>query len=162
MKTITQSLVNIGQFKVVSGKGEILVAQNLGSCLGLAAMDPVNKIFGLIHCLLPLSAKDPGKAEANPCLFVDTGVPMLLEKMFDLGAQKSNLALYVAGCGNSGKDIDPFEIGRRNYTVFRKLAWKNVLCTRGEHVGGSIPRTLVLDTLEERVFIKTPDQTIYF
>lgn len=162
MRTVTQVLVNIGQYRVVKGKSDILVAQNLGSCLGLAAMDPVSKVFGMIHCLLPLSLKDPEKAKANPALYVDTGVPMLLEAMFDVGAKKSDLQIYIAGCGNSGKEIDPFEIGHRNYTVFRKLAWKNALCTRGEHVGGSVPRTLVLDTLQERVFVRTPEQTIYF
>ncbi|MCS6893243.1 MAG: chemotaxis protein CheD [Deltaproteobacteria bacterium] len=156
----SHQLINIGQYKVC-GPGEILVAQNLGSCLGLAVMERHSKLFGIIHCLLPLSAKDAEKAERNPALFVDTGVPLLLEEILAKGGDKSNLELYIAGCGNSGKDLDPFEIGHRNYTVFRKLAWKNALFTKGEHVGGNIPRTLVLDTVEERVLIKLPDKTIY-
>ncbi|MCS6961318.1 MAG: chemotaxis protein CheD [Deltaproteobacteria bacterium] len=156
----TTALINIGQYRVCH-KGVIMVAQNLGSCLGMAVIDRNLKLFGMIHCLLPLSSSDEEKAKKNPALYVDTGVPLLLEEMLREGSTKSDLEIYIAGCGNSGKDLDPFEIGHRNYTVFRKLAWKNALFTKGEHVGGDMPRSLILDTVEERVFIKLPDKTIY-
>ncbi len=162
MNSIPQIFVNIGQYKVIkNNESAILVAQNLGSCLGLAAFDRIKKIYGMIHCLLPLSSRDPQKAKQNPALYVDTGVPLLLETLVELGCSLQDLEIYVAGCGHTGKELDPFEIGQKNYTIFRKLAWKNALCSKGEHVGGNIPRTLILNTVEETVIVKTPDKMIY-
>ena len=37
-----------------------------------------------------------------------------------------------------------FNIGKKNYTVFRKIVWKNNLLIMGEDVGGACSRTLSL------------------
>ena len=56
-----QTLIGIAQMKVSKNPTEILTAPNLGSCLGISVYDRVNKIAGMIHCLLPLSKSDPDK-----------------------------------------------------------------------------------------------------
>ncbi len=47
----------------------------LGSCIAVAMHDPVAKVAGLLHYMLPESAIDAAKAQQNPFMFADTGIP---------------------------------------------------------------------------------------
>ena len=67
--------VGIAEMKVSGQRGDIIITHALGSCLGIAAYDPMACVGGLLHVMLPLSAIDPVKAERNPLMFVDTGFP---------------------------------------------------------------------------------------
>ena len=46
-------VVGVGDMKV-GQKGDIIVTHALGSCLGLMLYDPVMKIGGMLHAMLPL------------------------------------------------------------------------------------------------------------
>jgi chemotaxis protein CheD len=137
--------VGIGEFVVSSEPAGFLFAPNLGSCLGVALFDPVARVGGVIHCLLPLSQADPAKAKEKPGLYVDTGITALLESILRLGAQKNRLLIAAAGAGNINDDKNVFEIGKKNHTIFRKIMWKNGLLVKGENVGNPHSITLSLD-----------------
>ena len=76
---------------------ETLVTHALGSCLGVAIHDPVAQVGGLLHAMLPLSKINPDKAQANPAMFADRGVPVLFKSASELGAAKKRLVVKVAG-----------------------------------------------------------------
>ncbi len=133
--------VLVGDLKI-GAHDDTLVTHALGSCLGLVVFDPVIGVGGLLHAMLPLSSINPQKAEANPAMFVDTGVPVLFRTLYDNGAQKSRLIVKAAGCGNPMGGDQVFKIGERNYTVLKKLLWKNNILMAAEDVGGSQSRTL--------------------
>ena len=137
-------VVDISAFEVSNNPEEVLVTYSLGSCLGLAIYDPVVQVAGLIHCMLPLSRIDTDKAKVTPGMFVETGVPALLEAAFKLGATRKNLILKAAGCGQPLDDKGLFRIGERNHTVLRKLLWKNNLLLTAEDIGGKQSRTMKL------------------
>jgi chemotaxis protein CheD len=61
------------------------VTYSLGSCLGITIYDPVKKIGGLLHIMLPDSKIDAAKADQPPYMFVDTGVPRLFPCRLQLG-----------------------------------------------------------------------------
>lgn len=136
--------VGISEMRISHDPSETLITYSLGSCVGLALFDKEARIGGLIHSMLPFSKTDPEKAKRMPCMFVDTGVPALLQAMFDKGAQKRTLIAKVAGGSHILDDKGVFNIGERNYTVLRKLLWKNNILVSGEDVGGSTPRTMSL------------------
>ncbi len=48
-----------------------------------------------------------------------------------------------------------FRIGERNYTVFRKILWKNGMMIKSEEVGGSVSRTMKLDIATGNVFLRS-------
>jgi chemotaxis protein CheD len=121
---------------------DLIVTHALGSCLGLVVYDPVQKIGGLLHAMLPLSKINPAKAEANPYMFVDTGVPALFKALYEIGGQKSRMIIKAAGCGNPLGKNEMFKIGERNYTVLKKLLWKNNILLNTEDVGGTASRTI--------------------
>ena len=56
-----QRVVNISDCIVTPNTGDVLVTYALGSCLGLAIYDPVNKFGGLAHLMLPNSRIDREK-----------------------------------------------------------------------------------------------------
>jgi chemotaxis protein CheD len=128
----------------VSTKGETIVTYSLGSCLGLTAYDPESGVSGLIHCLLPLSKIDPEKARNKPYMFVDKGVTKFLGELLKKGAKKKNLVIKAAGCGAALNSSGSFNIGQRNFTVLRKILWKNNLLIAGKDIGGSKARTMFI------------------
>jgi chemotaxis protein CheD len=125
--------------------GDLLVTHALGSCLGLMVYDPITRVGGLLHAMLPLSKINQQKAQTNPFMFVDTGVPALFKALYELGGQKRQMVVKVAGCGNPLGKNEMFKIGQRNYTVLKKLLWRNNVLLESEDVGGSGSRTVHFD-----------------
>jgi chemotaxis protein CheD len=150
-----QHVIGIAEMKVTDAHDDVLVTYSLGSCVGVSLYDPVVQIGGMIHCMLPLSKMDATKAQANPCMFTDAGVTLLLQSMFDHGAERRRLVAKVAGASNLLDDKGIFKIGERNYTVLRKVLWKNNIMVSGEDVGGAVSRTMHLYMESGRTTIKS-------
>ena len=134
-------VIAVGDMKVGSS-GDLLVTHALGSCLGLMIYDPAAQVGGLLHAMLPLSKINPEKAQANPFMFVDTGVPALFKAVYNKGGEKQRLIIKAAGCGNPIGNSEMFKIGDRNLTVLKKLLWKNNVMLTGEDTGGTDARTV--------------------
>ncbi len=150
-------IVDIADLQVAKGNGDpsVLITYSLGSCIGVAIWDPVTHVGGMLHYMLPDSSISPEKAEKNPAMFADTGLPYLFKNAYKLGAEKKRLAVKVAGGSQLLDDEGTFNIGKRNYLILRKIFWKNGVMIDGEHVGGSLSRTLKLDLCTGRVVVKT-------
>jgi len=147
-------LVEVGDLKL-GRDGDELVTYALGSCLGLVVHDPVAKVGGLLHAMLPLSSINPEKAKSNPFMFVDTGVPELFLRLYEMGGQKGRMLVKAAGCANPmGKD-QMFKIGERNYVVLKKLLWKNGVLLKAEDIGGSLSRTLHFNVASGQIVISS-------
>lgn len=154
-----KQIVAVGDMKV--GKdGDILVTHALGSCLGLIVYDPAVKVGGLLHAMLPLSKINPQKAESNPYMFVDKGVPLLFKAVYQLGGQKQRLIVKAAGCGSPLGKNAMFKIGERNYTVLKKLLWKNNILLDAEDIGGTDSRTVHVDLSTGRTIIRIKEKRI--
>jgi len=147
-------LVEVGDLKL-GRDGDELVTYALGSCLGLVVHDPVARVGGLLHAMLPLSSINPEKAKSNPFMFVDTGVPELFLRLYEMGGQKGRMLVKAAGCANPmGKD-QMFKIGERNYVVLKKLLWKNGVLLKAEDIGGSLSRTLHFNVASGQIVISS-------
>ncbi|MDR8392850.1 chemotaxis protein CheD [Aliifodinibius sp. S!AR15-10] len=142
MKTV----VGVSDLRVSQNVHEMIVTYALGSCLGITAYDPMARVGGLLHVMLPRAKADPEKAKAKPAMYVDSGLSELLNGIYALGAQKRNLKISVAGGATIKRDIsdDYFKIGKRNFTMFRKLLWKNGLMIAAQDVGGRRSRTMAI------------------
>lgn len=147
-------VVGVADMKVSNQAGHLLVTHALGSCIGVAIYDPQTRVGGILHYMLPESSLDPGRAVENPFMFADTGVPRLFRECYALGAAKARLQVKVAGGGQVLGGQEHFQIGRRNYAALRKLFLKNNVLVDNEEVGGSKARTLFLDLLSGRVWVK--------
>ena len=74
---------------------DTITTLGLGSCIGIALLDPVTKIGGLAHIMLPDSTKM--KNNSNIAKFADTGIVELVRRMTEAGAAKSRLVAKIAG-----------------------------------------------------------------
>jgi len=146
--------VEIGGLTVSADPEDTLISYALGSCLGMAIYDPVARIGGMIHSKVPVSRQSRPEIDGGPAMCADQGVTLLLQTLFDAGARKSRLIVAVAGCGNPVKAIT-HDIGNRNYTIARKVLWKNGLFIHAEDVGGEKPRTITLAVATGEVHISS-------
>ena len=155
-----QHLIGIAQAKISQDANDVLVAPNLGSCVGVSVYDPVLKRGGMVHCLLPLSKADPAKAAQQPFMYVDTGVAKLIESLLAAGANRKQLIIIAAGGANINDDQNIFEIGKRNYTILKKILWKNNLLLKAESIGDTVSRTLSLDIATGKTYLKIRGETV--
>lgn len=156
---VSNRVIGISEMIVERGTDNMLVTYSLGSCLGVVIYDPTARVGGMIHCMLPLSKIDPVKAQAMPAMFVDTGLPAMLQAALNLGADITRLKLKVAGAGSPLDDNGVFNIGDRNLAVLRKILWKNNILISSQETGGSEARTVYLDMKSGDVLIRSNGQT---
>lgn len=148
-------IVGISDCRVSTNVDDVLVTYSLGSCIGVTLYDPVIRVGGMLHYMLPLSKVSPDKARDKPAMFADTGVPMLLNEILALGAEKSRLIVKVAGGSQLMDQNKVFNIGERNYLVLRKILWKNKILIDAEDVGGNISRTIRFEVGSGLVTVKS-------
>ena len=74
---------------------DALTTLGLGSCIGACLYDPVDKIAGMVHYMLPDSTKI--KSNQNIAKFGDTGIRELIRLMEEAGARKSRIVAKIAG-----------------------------------------------------------------
>jgi chemotaxis protein CheD len=75
--------------------------------------------------------------------------------LYDLGGQKSRMVIKAAGCGQPLGNSEMFKIGERNYTILKKLLWKNNILIEAEDVGGIASRTVYFDLSTGQVTISS-------
>jgi chemotaxis protein CheD len=139
-----------------------LVTYSLGSCLGITVYDPARKVGGLLHIMLPDSKINAAKAVSAPFMFVDTGVPRLFQAVCNLGAERHQLRIKVAGGAQLLDEKGVFNIGARNVQAFSALLAHNGYAIHAQDVGGLSSRTLRLDLTTGNITIKTPGTDLYF
>lgn len=146
--------VGIGEV-VVAGFGAPLAAIGLGSCVGLTAWDPVTRVGGLAHFMLP-----SGSRAGHPAKYVDTGLPWFLIALSGEGASPRRLQFKAAGgaamfVGVSGS----LEVGRRNVAALDQALGLAGLRLTGRDLGGAIGRSIELDLGTGYLSIRTTHGT---
>jgi len=138
-----------------------LVTHSLGSCIGITAYDPLRKVGGLLHLMLPDSGIDAAKAALHPFMFADTGLPRLFHGIYALGGDKTRLEVKVAGGAQFLDEKRIFNIGTRNAAAVQQILRRNGVTPMATDVGGQASRTLRLDLATGRVTIQQPGQSAY-
>jgi chemotaxis protein CheD len=124
---------------------EVLVTVGLGSCVAILLHDPVAKVGGLAHILLP----SPGlsRRDANPAKFPQTAVPRLLELMAKAGASQRRITGRLAGGASMFAALAPvgtIQMGERNVVASRQVLNGHGIPLVGQAVGGDFGRTVRL------------------
>ena len=150
-------VVGIGEFAVSNRPGELIVTHALGSCIAVCLYDPHVRVAGMIHFLLPDSRINPQRAFEQPAAFADTGVPLLFDAVYTLGALKSRLQVRLIGGADIASDaaLGAFNIGRRNLLAAKNMLWRAGVLIEREEVGGRAVRTVHLAVDDGRVLVST-------
>lgn len=138
-----------------------IVTFSLGSCLGVTLYDPVKRVGGMLHLMLPDSTINAARALTQPHMFVDTGVPRLFQAVYALGGEKRRLIVKVAGGAQFLDEQKVFNIGRRNIEALSKILSDNLVSVAAHDVAGIASRTMRLQLATGRVTISTPGKEPY-
>jgi len=155
---VNNVVIGIGDCQVSKDADSVLVTYALGSCIAVIIHDPVASVGGMLHFMLPESSLDPVKAEKNPLMFADTGIPILFRSAYQLGADKKRLAVTVAGGAQMMDTQGTFNIGKRNCLAMRKILWKAGVLVQAEYLGGMVSRTVRLEVSSGKVMLREAGQ----
>jgi chemotaxis protein CheD len=148
-------VVGVADMRLSRTRGDSIVTYSLGSCIGVTIYDPVALVAGILHFMLPESSLSPDKAEANPYMFADTGIPAMFREAYRLGAAKERLVVKAVG---GSQVLDPngmFNIGKRNIIAMRKIFWQNGVLMGATALGGAVNRTVTIHVSTGEVHVKT-------
>ena len=94
MKYIPKQHVASGSF-CISRNFPLILQAFLGTCVGVAVYDEVAGVGGLIHLLLPEPVTE--ESSYQPEKYASTGLPIFLNSLYDKGASKERLKVFIAG-----------------------------------------------------------------
>jgi len=122
---------------------DALTTLGLGSCVGVALYDPVTKVSGLLHCMLPDSTLI--KNNSNIAKFADTGIDEMIRQMMALGANRSRLVAKMAGGAQMfaiSVANESLKVGERNAIAAKKKLREYNIRLLAEDCGLNYGRTV--------------------
>ena len=143
---------------------DAITTLGLGSCIGIAVYDPVTKIGGLAHIMLPDSTKI--RNNSNIAKFADTGIEELVKKIIAIGGNKSRLEAKIAGGAQMfafQNKSDMVRVGERNVEASKKKLKQLGIPLKAEDTGLNYGRTVIFYPETGRFIIRSagkPEKTI--
>ena len=147
--------IGISDMKIVRCP-EVLVTYALGSCVGICLYDPVAKVGGLGHIMLPNFPA--GNPNGNKYRFADSCIPLMLREMEMLGSFRRRITAKIAGGAKmftvSG-DSDFGNIGARNVTEVKNTLRLLQIAICAEDTGENYGRTVFFYTENGTMVVKS-------
>lgn len=154
-REIVEIQVGIADLKLTKEPGR-LITLGLGSCVGVSLYDPIIKVGGLLHVMLPDSTQFNNVNK--PSKFADTGIPLMIQELQKFGARVSRMQAKLVGGAQMFSGLDEkmtLNIGLRNTEKSREMLSKFNIRILAEEVGGNRGRTMIVDTASGQVTIRT-------
>lgn len=156
-------MVRAGELGV--GAGDMLLATlGLGSCIAVALDDPGARVGGLAHVFLPEAALNA--PFAAPGRYVDTALPLLVERVVVAGADPRRLRARLVGGASMFPALQPagaVPLGLRNADAARALLGRLGVPVVGEDLGGNHGRSVYLYLGDGRLMVRSvqlPDRLL--
>jgi len=140
----------------VTGPPEVLSTLGLGSCIGICLYDPITKVSGLAHIMLPNSQTI--RNNSNRAKFADTAINDMINEMITKGANKRRLVGKIAGGAQMfsfSSSNDMMKIGARNADAVRSILKDLRIPIKADDTGGNFGRTIEFYPDDGRLLIKT-------
>lgn len=148
-------VVGLGELKVSGDPASVLTCLGLGSCVCVACYDPISKVGGMAHVVLPASE---GRVSEPTPKYADMAVPMLLEEIKKAGGIRSRLVVKLAGGAELSRapGLDnAFEIGAKNQVAVKEALSKEGVKVAVEELGGNKGRTVRMYVDTGRITVTT-------
>ena len=151
--------VGMADLKVAKAP-DTLITLGLGSCIGLTLYDPVTKIGGMVHYMLPDSTQL--KNNSNIAKFGDTGIKELYRLVVAAGASPKRMVAKIAG-GAKMFEVSGLSnvghVGERNAEQAKKMLKELKVPLIAEDTGLNYGRTVELNCENGEFFIKSVGKT---
>ncbi len=127
-----------GDCYVTNQEGEVLITV-LGSCVAACIRDPITKIGGMNHFLLPGDYISGGYLQ-DSALFGAYAMEQLINGLIKLGADKNRLEVKLFGGGNVINNSTL--MGDKNAEFAKDFIENENLIISSQDLGGSYPRRI--------------------
>lgn len=141
---------------------DAITTLGLGSCVGIVLYDPVKKISGMVHVMLPDSTKI--KNNENIAKFADTGIEELMHKVLAMGAIRKNLVAKIAGGAQMfafKSENDMLRVGDRNVEATKNKLKELHIPIIAEDTGKNSGRTIEFYPETGELLVKSVGKTSY-
>lgn len=136
----------------------LIVHTILGSCVGVVLYDPILRIGGINHFMLPLWN---GEGLATP-KYGNIAIEKLYEKILQLGSNKHNLVAKIFGGGEViESNFDSFRIGQRNIMVAQEILNDLRIKIVSSSLGGKFGRKIQFHTDTGEVLQKYIEKQLF-
>jgi chemotaxis protein CheD len=139
--------VGIGEVMTAQA-GTILAAYGVGSCVVIVLYEPVKKIGGLAHILLPVGPDNHTK-------YPKGAISELLKKFERCGAELENIVAKIVGGSTMFEGFQQHAIGNRNVIQTREELGRLGIRIVAEDVFGNWGRTVIFDVSDGKVVVKS-------
>lgn len=139
------NLIKVGMADLnVCVSPDSITTLGLGSCVGIAIRDPVTKIGGLAHIMLPDSSSI--RNNTNIPKFADTGIEELVRRVVAKGASRTRLVAKIAGGAQMfafQSKNDMTRVGERNVEASKQKLAQLKIPILAEDTGKNYGRTVI-------------------
>lgn len=118
----------------VSKSPVVFTCEGIGSCVSLCAFDPISKVGGMAHVMLP--ANSGSDQEQRPARYAELAVQSLLDEMSALGAKTERTLVAMAGGAQVMASSDIWNIGALNTIALKQAVDDRSLTRVAEDLGG--------------------------
>ncbi|HRZ14286.1 MAG TPA: chemotaxis protein CheD [Candidatus Omnitrophota bacterium] len=156
-KIMEEHLIEVQMGKMeVSQAPERIITRGLGSCLGITFYDPVKKIGGMAHPMLPDINR--AKVQTNQSRFVNSAITSMLSELEKRGCSRSRMEVKMFGGAHMFSFINTdsaLNVGQKNIEMAHQMVKELNIKITGEEVGGTFGRTIELNLETGKVLVKT-------
>lgn len=134
-------LITIGIAEYEISHSPDILRTILGSCVGVCLYDPVLKIGGMSHIMLP-SHKDRSPAYKK---YADSAIPMMIKEMEERGANRTRIKAKIVGGArmfSMSENSLMGEIGNNNVTKVKEVLGDLKIEIVASDTGGNYGRTI--------------------
>lgn len=142
--------INEGGVCVLS-RSEHVIMTTLGSCISVCMFDPIIKVGGMNHFLLP-EEKNTERKDNFSMRYGNNAMEILLNEILKRGGQRSRIVLKAFGAGNV-LSIKA-EIGAKNQEFLKKYIADEDMALETCDLGGDYPRRVAFFPSTGKAFVK--------
>jgi chemotaxis receptor (MCP) glutamine deamidase CheD len=143
----TTSRIHAGEF-AVGGEGTV-VSTLLGSCVAACLWDPIAKIGGMNHFLLPDGEGDHRTAAR----YGVHAMELLINAIMVRGGDRRRLKAKLFG-GGAVLEQEPFEVGEKNVRFARDFLTREGITLEAHQLGGREGREVRFDAATGRAWVR--------
>lgn len=130
-----------------------LIVTVLGSCVSVCLRDPITRVAGMNHFLLPAN-KDDVNFNSESARYGIYAMEVLVNHLMKLGAGKQRLEAKVFGGANILKQLRTNSVGEQNVSFIRDYLTTENIKVNAEDLLGEYPRKVYFFPLTGEVKVR--------
>jgi chemotaxis protein CheD len=146
----TAAKIGPGEYYVT--QRDMLIVTVLGSCVSACVRDPVTRIGGMNHFMLPEQGGDPDSPLSGSARYGAFAMEILINNLLSMGAHRNRLQAKLFGAGRIVPGMS--DIGRRNAMFAQEYLRRENVPILADDLGNSHPSKVYFFPHTGRVLVK--------